>query len=272
MSQAGKGDGTQLPPRRDRVALAAAAYLPIFLFLAAVIAAVLLIPGEMVQVGRRRGPYTLVPALPVQIGVLAVAVPLAGVVLARMFRAAYSLWTTRHAEPGGFVLAPGEIIAWQGKQGWRGIDRTRLVMALLTCIGPALYVWWLVRIWAGWDPLVEQLFWSFFATLVLGATMAPLFSEPGCTFINDVFGDMVVTDRRIAWRSPRGNQFKEILGTEVQDAALIEGDERRAWIALTHRRRATVSEIDLFGVPNPAEALAAIKRTMSSPASSKGQD
>lgn len=262
MSQAREGEGTLLPSRRDRVALAAVAYLPIFLFLATVIAAVLLIPGETVQVGRRGGPYTIVSKLPVQIGVLTVAVPLAGIVLARMARGAYLLWMSRHAEQCGFVLAPGEIIAWHGKQGWRSVDRMRLGLALLTCIGPTLYVWWLVRIWAGPDLLVEQLFWSFFATLVLGATVAPIFSESGRTFINDVFGDMVVTDRRIAWRSPRGNQYREILGAEVQDAAVIEGDERRAWITLTHVRRATISKIDLLGVPDPAEALAAIKRTM----------
>ncbi len=264
MSQARKGKGTQLPSRRDRVALAAAAYIPIFLFLATVIVAVLLIPGEMVQVGRRRGPYTLVPALPVQIGVLAVAVPLAGVVLARMARAAYSLWKTRHAEPGGFVLAPGEIIAWRGKQGWRGIDRIRLVMALLTCIGPALYVWWLVHVWTGGEPLVLKLFWSFFATVALGATVAPLMSKPGRTFVNDVLGEMVVTDRRIAWCSPRGDQYREILGAEIEDAALVEGDGQRAWIVLTQVRRAKVSEVDLFGVPEPAEALVAIRRFVSS--------
>ncbi|KQN89789.1 hypothetical protein ASE95_16540 [Sphingomonas sp. Leaf231] len=264
MSQARKGEGTQLPSRRDRVALATAAYLPIFLFLAAVIAAVLLIPGEMVQVGRRRGPYILVPALPVQIGVLAGAVPLASVVLARMVRGAYSLWTTRHAEPGGFVLAPGELIAWRGKQGLRGIDRTRLVMALLTCIGPALYVWWLVHVWTGAEPLVLKLFWSFFATVALSATVAPLMSKPGRTFVNDVLGEMVVTDRRIAWCSGRGNQYREILGAEIRDAALVEGDGQRGWIVLTHVRRAQVSEVDLFGVPDPAEALVAIRRFVSS--------
>lgn len=263
MSQARKGKGTQLPSRRDRVALAAAAYIPIFLFLAAVIAAVLLIPGEMVQVGRRRGPYTLVPALPVQIGVLAVAVPLAGVVLARMVRGAYSLWTTRHAEPCGFVLAPGEIIAWRGKQGWRGIDRTRLVMALLTCIGPALYVWWLVHVWTGGEPLVLKLFWSFFATVALGATVAPLMAKPGRTFVNDVLGEMVVTDRRIAWCSRRGKQYREILGAEIEDAAFVDGNEQRAWIVLTHVRRAKVLEVDLFGVPDPAGALVAIRRLVS---------
>ncbi|MBB3694815.1 hypothetical protein [Sphingomonas sp. BK580] len=260
MSQEREGVGIQLPPPRDRVALAVAAYLPIFLLLATVIASVLLISGETVQVGRRGGPYTSVPKLAAQIGVLSVAVPLAGVVVARMVRGAYLLWATRQAEPPGFVVAPGEIIAWQGKQGLRGIDRIRLGVAVLTCIGPALYVWWLVHIWTGADPSVLKLFWSFFATLALGATVAPLMSKPGRTFVNDVFGDMVVTDRRIAWCSPRGNRYREISGAEIKGAALVEGDGRRAWIVLTHVRHAKVSELDLFGVPNPAEALEAIRR------------
>jgi hypothetical protein len=174
--------------------------------------------------------------------------------------------TTRHAEQCGFVLAPGEIIVWQGKQGWRGIDRTRLGLATLTCIGPALCVWWLGRIWAGPDPLVEQLFWSFFATLILGATVMPIFSEAGRTFVNDVLGEMVITNQRIAWLSPSGNQYKEISGAELTGAALVEGDEHRAWITLTQIRRAKVSEVDLFGVPNPTEALTAIKRVVPSTA------
>jgi hypothetical protein len=112
MRQKEHGVGVHLPSRRDRVALTAAAHFPILLFLASVIASVVLIPGETVQVGHRRGPYTLVPKLPVQIAVLTVAVPLAGVVIARMIRGAYTLWTTRQAEQRGLVLAPGEIIAW----------------------------------------------------------------------------------------------------------------------------------------------------------------
>lgn len=249
-----------MPPRPDRLALATAVHIPIFLFLATVIAAVLLIPGETVQVGRRGGPYTVVPKLPAQIGVLSVTVPLAGVVIARVARGTYLLWATGHAESPGLVSAPGEIITWQGKQGLRGIDRIRVGMAVLTCIGPALYAWWLVHIWTGADPLVLKLFWSFLATVALGATVSPLMSKPGRTFVNDVFGNMVVTDRRIAWCGPRGNQYREILGIEIKDAALVEGDGRRAWIILTHVRRAKVSEVDLFGVPDPAEALEAIRR------------
>ncbi|TCP29856.1 hypothetical protein [Sphingomonas sp. BK235] len=259
-----EGEGIQLPPRRERVALAVAAYLPIFLFLATVIASVLLIPGDTVQVGRRRGPYTLVPTLPVQIGVLSVAVPLAGVVIARMARGAYWLWATRQAERPGFALAAGEIIAWRGKQGLRGIDRIRLGMAVLTCIGPALYVWWLLHIWTVANPLVLQLFWSFCATVALGATVAPLMSKPGRTFVNDVLGEMVVTDRRIAWCSPRGSQYREIPGDEIRDVAFIEGDGRRAWIVLTQVRRTEVSEVDLFGVPDPADAIEAIRRLVPS--------
>jgi hypothetical protein len=56
-----------------------------------VIVSVLLIPGETVQVGRRGGPYTIVPKLPVQIGVLTVAVPLTGMLIARMVRDSYLL-------------------------------------------------------------------------------------------------------------------------------------------------------------------------------------
>jgi hypothetical protein len=88
-------------------------------------------------------------------------------------------------------------------------------------------------------------------------------SKSGRTIVNDVLGDMVVGDLRIVRCSPRDNQYRKIFRAEIRDVALIE-DDNRAWIFLTHVLRAEVSEVDLFGVPDPADAIEAIRRLVPS--------
>lgn len=239
-----------------------AARLPVLLFLGTVIAAILTIPGETVQIGPRLGPKTLVPKLPVQLGVLAVILPLTVIVVVGMGKGLHLLWTTRSRSLLPLRLEPGEAIAWKGRQGWYSIDRQRAWTTILAGAGPTLYAFWLWRIWSVSGLLVEKLFWTFFATVVLGGSVAVLLSAEARTLLNDLFGSMTITDRRIAWYGPRGELYRELRGTGIIGAAIVEGDARRAWITVTYTHRDRVTEIDLFGVPRPAEALRAIGNMM----------
>lgn len=211
--------------RRGRVALATAAHIPVLLFLAAVLTAVLTIPGSMVQVGRRAGPWIYVPKLHAQLVVLAIVLPLTAVALMRLGTGVYLLLTASRPIPVGVSFEPGELPVWQGRQGWRGLDRLRLGWSFLASIGPAFYAYWLWRIWSGTDPLALRLLWSFFATMVLGGSVAVLFSSEARLLLNDVLGTMYITDRRIVWRNAHG-VYRELRGAELIGAALVEGDAR----------------------------------------------
>jgi hypothetical protein len=239
---------------------------PALLLLAAMILGVLSIEGDTVLVGPRGGPWTRYPARPVQAVTLAILVPLTVLIVTRVIRTAIAnLRAARPApaaQPGG--LAPGEPIAWQGRQGWRGVGVARAGIAALATLGPALYAWWLWRIWTAPDPLVLQLFWSAAATIVLcGPAAAPFLAGrgPALRLVRDLFGTVVVTDRRIAWLTlRRARVYREIAARDLVLAAFVEGTERRGWITVTTQTRGEIAEIDLHDVPEPHAALAAIVR------------
>lgn len=247
---------------RRRVVAAAAALIPVLLLLAAMLIAVLTISDETVRVGRRGGPWTRLPTFHAQIAASAVLGPLIAAVLWRLGVAAARLIAMPRTAPVAFALMPGETALWQGRQGWRGVDRQRLGWVMLAGVGPALYGWWLWRIWHGADPLAIRMFWSFAATCVLGGTVAPLFSPAAGRLVDDLLGVMTVTDRRIVWCTARGDVYRELPGAELITVAVVAGDAGRGWVTVTQRCGGRVSEIDLFGVPRPFEAVAAVERLM----------
>jgi hypothetical protein len=69
---------------------------------------------------------------------------------------------------------------------------------------------------------------------------------------------MAVTDRRIIWFDRKGRIGRELVAGELIGAGFVEGDDRRGWVMVTTRRGRRVREIDVFGVPRPHEAMAAI--------------
>lgn len=247
--------------------LLALASVPVLLFFAVVIVGILSFPDETIMVGRRRlGPWSRVPTWQAQAVVLTIMLPLAGVFLARLLRAEYRLWklAVRTADILAVGLADGEIVAWRGKQGWRGFDRTRVVLIVLSGLGPACYALWLWRIWNGADVVTVKLLWTFFASVLLGGSVVAVLTfgwNAARVLVYDLLGDMVVTDRRLAWLTPlSGVVYREIKGADLVSAAFVEGTARRGWITVTERRRAEVSEIDILGVPQPARALSAIQQ------------
>ena len=253
-----------LPSRRTRAISVVLAALPVLLLFAAMIVGVVSIEGGTVRVGSRRGPWTHVPTWQAQLVALGVLLPLAALFTTRTIGSAARLWRTAPPAEASASLAPGERVVWQGRQGWRGLGAMRVGLAALAAVGPLLYAGWLWHIWSEPDPLAAKLFWSAAATILLGgAAAAPLTlgREATRTFLRDLFGTTVVTDRRIAWLSPRRAQiYREIAVPDLILAAFVEGDERRGWITVTKQADGRVAELDLHGIPHPHEALAAIER------------
>jgi hypothetical protein len=201
---------------RMRTIVTLAAHIPIVALLAAAIVLVLAMPGETMRVTFSYGPRLLVPRPYMQAAILAVMLPLMALALARMAGAAAELWRLRgQGRTAGAGLATDEQVQWPGGPGWRSFGARRLLLTSLGAFGPALYVVWLSLIWAGSDPLVWQLFDTFLATTVLAGTIVGVLVAglPTLrTWLYDVFGVIVITDRRIAWMSPGGGEiYREIL-------------------------------------------------------------
>lgn len=240
--------------------------LPIALLLAAMIMAVVTLTGETTLVGRRGGPWTSVPTWQAQAGALAILVPLMGVILWRISFALVSLSKAVLSRQPTTTkgLALGEPVLWQGRQGWRGFTVDRLVLMSLAAIGPALFIMCMWRLWNSSDILPLKLFWTAGALMIFGGSIfmvllqGPEALQRCC---RDLFGTMIVTDRRIAWLSPCSREvYREVSGTEIVSAFLVEGDDRRGWIGIVRKHRGTVEELDLRGVPHPSPALSALSR------------
>lgn len=228
-------------------------------------------PDEMTRVRWGRGPSTLVPTWQVQVVALPPLLFLCGLTLWRfiggMLRAYRVDLEARRIRGGGaidaFALMPGEVIRWQGKQGWRSLTRMRLIasgVAVLGLTGILLLLWWI----AGRD--IDPLFRVFLFVFALFAFTGPL----GAALLHgpeamqrlwyDLFGTMAVTDRRVVWIAPgTGEVYREIDGDDLIHAGLVEGDDARGWIALVERRgTSNVNEIDVHGVPQPMVALSVL--------------
>lgn len=107
---------------------------------------------------------------------------------------------------------------------------------------------------------------TFFATLLLGgAVVAAVLGAPVAlrSRARELLGSVVVSDRRIAWVSPRhGHLYRTIEGADLLGVALVEARGGRGWITVSECRRGSVREIDLIGWPEPELALSAIRQTI----------
>ncbi|HEX8421307.1 MAG TPA: hypothetical protein VF638_14970 [Sphingomonas sp.] len=250
--------------RRAIIRMGALGHFIVLVVLACMIAAVLIIPGETVLVGRRSGPKTAVPTVHAQLVALAILLPLAILALWRVMRGALVLWASRTPSEERVYLAPAEPIYWSGRPGWRSFSRMRLFATGAVGTVPAFYLWWLWHIWSGTGPLVERLFWTIGATIFLGG------SALGAVFVGlptlrlwllDMIGTLVVTERRIAWRAPHsGEVYREHSIADLVHVGFVEGDERRGWITVTEDRNGRVKEIDLLSIPQPMAAVSALER------------
>ena len=205
----------------------------------------------------------------VQIAALAFLIPLTGLILwqgASGLVALVRLIRNRSRHPAEMTgLALGEPVLWQGSQGWRGVTTDRLTMLSLGAIGPALLTVWMWKLWDGQDILTLKLFWTAAAFVIFGGSllMALLHGPEALRRLyQDLFGTMIVTDRRLAWLSPWSREvYREVLGTEMISVFMVESDNRRGWIGIVRKRGSSnVEDIDLRGVPQPSLALSALSR------------
>lgn len=174
-------------------------------------------------------------------------------------------WRTRPADvPVRDALEAGERLLWQGEPRLRTLTWLRMVLLSLALVAPILFTRWIWLSYAGSEKLAQKLFWAFFPTAALCFWILPALimgAGPMKRWVMDVFGSIVVTDRRIAWLSPRRRDvYRQIDGAQLIAAMLVE--EERGWVAVTRQRGRRVSEIDLFGLPRPQEALVAIEAMM----------
>ena len=254
--------------RTTRTIAVAMGSLPVAFLLNAMIVAVVTLPGETTLVGRRGGPWTSVATWKVQTGALAILLPLTGVILWRLALASFSLLRAvagREQQPAGAKgLALGEPVVWQGKQGWRGFTVGRLVLMSLAALGPALFLLWMWSLWSSAEPLTLKLFWTAGALIIFfGSILMVLLHGPGALqrCYRDLFGTMIVTDRRLAWVTPFSREvYREVSSAEIVDAFVVEGDDRRGWIGIVRLNRGNVEDLDIRGAPTPALALSALSR------------
>lgn len=254
-----------------RIAAVLICGLSSLLILGAMIMTIASLRSETTFVGYRGGPWQAVSTWQVQVGVLVLLVPLTAWLLygttATLGRLAILALAQARSHPAGLAL--GEPIVWQGRQGWRGFSLGRLSFGAMGAIGPALFLIIGWHIWSGADTPAMKLFWTAATCIVLGGSVAmALITGPRALrrCYLDLFGTMVVTDRRIVWLSPlRRHVYDEVEGTELIDAALVESTRRRGWITIVRRAGADVRSIDVKGVPRPASALAALSRLIRPP-------
>ena len=166
------------------------------------------------------------------------------------------------------VIKLGEDVRWQGRRGLYSFTGVRLLFSVPVVLGPALCGLWL------WSILQGAGNWSFRLFLVIGPIslfffcVAPPIVVAAATLQKwafDIFGTVLITDRRIVWLTPGGGRvYREIAGNSLIGAAIVSGNDRRGWLTVTERHDDKVKEYDLFGMPEPARALSAIEQLIPS--------
>lgn len=209
-----------------------------------------------------------IPAIYAKAVFLMILLPIAGAIAWGIGGQLQILWTTR--EPGVRVtgLALGEPVRWSGRPGLHSLTWQRRL--LFTGIFPfvLIYLYWLWSIWSGSSEWMVKLQFTAFATVPFSGLVLYVITygiEAMREWARDATGLLVVTDRRIAWLHPwRSEVYRSIDATEIVDVVVVEQARRRGWIAVTVTTDGGVAPVDLFGVPRPADAAAAVRRLVRS--------
>jgi len=250
--------------RWKRVAIAVSGLVPVVaaLVCGAIIARPILSDGGWLRIGRGpREPISAATAqaLLIPIGVVLVLAFIAMVVgIVRGARAARPTPASRLD-----WLGTRETVLWTGRPGLRSVTGARQLLFALTLGAPCIFVLW---VWTAWsdarDPAAAAI-WTGWACLIFFGSVVPGIiagSSALREWIRDALGRVFVTDRRIAWAVGRDFVYREIVGDSLIGAALIEGQGRYGWVSVTQQVGDDVRECDLFGLPEPDQALAAIER------------
>jgi hypothetical protein len=167
-------------------------------------------------------------------------------------------------------LAIGEAVKWSGRRGFRAFKAEHGVALVLIATPALLYAWWMWAIWKDFEwvsfiRLLIPLMWSLTALMFVGFSAFAIifqFRTIVMDWFRDALGTIAVTDRRIVFRSPMsGHIYFEIAADDVVSADLIETEGGYGWISV--RRRIDNLDFEIYGVPEPDTALAAIHELMS---------
>jgi hypothetical protein len=260
------GKDVEIPRRTrwKRVAIAASGLVgpAVFLVCGAIIARPIVSEGGWLRVGagpRERVSAATAQAVLIPIGTVLVLVLLVQLVgLVRGARAARMAPATRFDR-----LGTCETVLWAGRPGLRSVTGGRLLLFALTLAAPCLFALWLWTIWSNTRDSAPAAFWTALACMLFFGFAVPGIIKGSDTlweWVRDVLGRVFVTDRRIVWAVGRDFVYREIVGDSLIGVALIEGQGRYGWVSVTQRVGDDVRERDLFGLPEPDQALAAIER------------
>lgn len=179
-------------------------------------------------------------------------------------------------------LAPGELVRWSARRGWRAAGKPRLIIMALCAPLPLpflLSLWW---VWNTGMPIAAGILF----TLVLAAVFGPMawFVLRGAIpffgdMLVDMFGTLAVTDRRILFVRPltrtvdRHIRSERLLGVDlVETRPDGSGQIALRLVAEPHwtdsylepeeaaQEKREPEEMDLFAVPEAAAAAAAMSR------------
>lgn len=251
-------------PRWVRIAVLASAMVVLLSFIGLWLIGALTTTGGAASVGFRGGqriPISPELARAVFIGAGAIFLVVLAMLFAGGLRYAGST-PDPSGSPGGVGLKLGEDVKWVGRPGWSSLTGARTFLLLLTVLGPVLIGWWILG-----TPIDGLLgprgFWALLLIGLLFGSIVPaiLFARRTLgSWVFDLLGRVAVTDRRIVWLSPvRGVVYREIAGDSIIGAALVDRDGQRGWVSVTQQVGADVEEHDLFGLPDPEGAVAAIE-------------
>lgn len=264
MDDSEEDSGISSLPRWQRVAITVSGLVPLMAMLAfgAIIAGTIASNGGGLRVAR--GPSEPISAATAQAILIPIGAVLVFAFLVIVIRLVRGTWIARPAPAPRFDrLGTREAVHWAGRPGLRSVTGGRLLLFAFALAAPCLFILWMWTIWSdARDPAIAA-FWTVWACVFFFGFAMPgivVGSDALGEWIRDAFGRVFVTDRRIAWAVGRDFVYREIVGDGLIGAALIEGQGRYGWISVTQQVGDDVHERDLFGLPEPDQALVAIER------------
>lgn len=157
------------------------------------------------------------------------------------------------------TLQPGESVRWRGRPGLGSFDAARAIAAIGLLMPLVILLLGLQWIWSS-DPWpVTGFFFSGLLFSLVGYAaifLIAYFHERLRAWFYDLFGTVMVTDRRIAWRTPFGGIYRDVAFAELIEAGIVEEKGSRAWVALTLRDGEDVRVEDLHAIPQADRFLA----------------
>ena len=247
-----------------RVAIAVSSLIPIAALLAfgAIVAGQLTSKGGSLRIGY--GPPEPISAATAKEILIPIGAVFVLAFLAAIFRIVRVARTAPEASASQFDrLGTSEATLWAGRPGLRSATGSRVLLFVLAAAAPFLFALW---IWMAWnnarDPALAAVSTIWACLIFFGSAVPGIIIGSGALreWIRDTFGRVIVTDRRIAWVIGGDLVYREIAGDSLISAALIEGQGRYGWVCVIQQVGDDVRERDLFGLPEPGQALIAIEQ------------